>query len=187
MTHSTGGQSSQSAGDDREPTVAQHWSAIPVDVLRTFVSELCARITYRAAAARTGVSKTALQKIVNGETQPNHSTRQRLGALFQELYADGSMWKRTLDGEWEIRVRLIELLPAGEETARAELAKIFELAKRHPDEVPASVDQVHEWVDLQVRGEYNAERSLDAIGRRKRAPKGQGKRTRAAKRDAPPE
>jgi len=52
--------------------------------------------------------------------------------------------------------------------------------------VPASVDQVHEWVDLQVQGEYWGRRYLDSFGVRKRRRKGEAKRPRGRKTPSEP-
>jgi len=178
MTDRARGQSSHTAGNDREFDLARHWSNVRVETLREFASELCAALTYRGAAAATGLSKEALRRFVEGETHPNRSTRQTLGELFLKLYPGGSMWKTSKDGAWQLRVHLYELLSPGEQAARDELAKIFELARRFPDEVPESVDRVHEWVDLQVQGEYWGRRHLDSFGVRKRRRKGEAKRPR---------
>jgi hypothetical protein len=170
------GQSSQNTGNDRKSDLARHWSDVRIETLREFTSELCAELTYRGAATATGLSKEGLRRFVEGESHPNRSTRQTLGEMFLKLHPGGSMWKTSKDGAWQLRVQLIELLPAGEQAARDELARIFELAKRSPDEAPASVDQVHEWMDLQVQGEYWGRRYLDSFGVRKRRRKGEGKR-----------
>jgi hypothetical protein len=174
------GQSSQ-AGDDRESAIARHWSDVKFGLLRRFASDLCARLTYRGAAGVTGVSKEGLRKFVDGQTRPNLATRQALGELFLKLHPSGVMATKQTDGEWQLREQLIESLAPGEQTARAELAKIFELAKRFPDEVPASVDQVHEWMDLQVRGEYWGQRYVYGSAKRERQRKGEAKRPRARK------
>jgi hypothetical protein len=176
MTDRARGQTGQRAGDDRE--LDRHWSSIRLETLREFASGLCAALTYRGAQAATGLSKEALRKFVEGQSSPNRSTRQTLGELFLKTHPGGSMWKTSKDGAWQLRVQLIELLPPGEEAARDALARIFELAKRFPEEVPPSADQVHEWMDLQVQGEYWGRRYLDSFGVRKRRRKGEAKRPR---------
>jgi hypothetical protein len=175
------GQSSQTAGDDRESALAEHWLNIQIDLLRRFTSDLCARWTYRGAAGVTGVSREGLRKFVDGETRPNLATRQALGELFLKLHPSGVMATKQTDGEWQLREQLIELLPGGEKQARAELAKIFELAKRFPDEVPPSAEAVHEWMDLQVRGEYWGRRYVYGSATRERQRKGEAKRPRTRK------
>jgi hypothetical protein len=167
MRHPTSGQRSQTAGNDRELALVTHWSDFRVEILRELTSELCASLKYRGAEAITGVSKEGLRKFVEGKSRPNRSTRQKLGELFLKLYPGGVMWKKAVDGDWELRQHLSELLPPNEEAARAELAKIFELARRFPDEVPGSVDAVQEWVDLQVRGEYWGKRYVEGFSTRK--------------------
>ena len=178
MRSQNSGQISQTAGDDRESALARHWSNVKIGPLRRFASDLCARLTYRGAAGVTGVSKEGLRKLVEGEGRPNLSTRQALGELFLKLHPSGVMATKQTDGEWQLREQLIELLPAGEKEARAELAKIFELAKRFPDEVPPCADPVHEWMDLQVRGEYWGQRYVYGFAKRERQRKGEAKRPR---------
>ena len=185
MRSQNGGQIRQAAGDDRKSDLVRHWSDVRVDTLREFTSELCAALTYRGAAAVTGISKEGLRRFVEGESQPNRSTRQTLGEMFLTLHPGGTMWKTSKDGAWQLRVQLIELLPPGEQAARDELTRIFELAKRFPDEVPASADQVHEWVDLQVQGEYWGRRYLNSLGTRKRQRKGEAKRPRPGREKKP--
>lgn len=165
-----GGQSRQTAGDDRDRELARHWRSLRIEVLRAFATEMCAQHTYRGVAAITGLSKEAIRRFVEGETYPNNRTRQALGEIYFKLHPSGVMeTMKPIDGDWQLRKQLIELLVPGEEAARAELAKIFELAKRFPDEVPPTIDNVHEWMDLQVQGEYWAHRWLDSFGfRRKR-------------------
>jgi len=185
MSSQNGGQNSQTAGDGRESEFVRRWRSIPLETLREFASELCAAQTYRGAAAMTGVSKEGLRRFVAGEGRPNHSTRQALGELFLKLNPGGTMWKTSKDGAWQLRVPLIELLPPDEQAARDELARIFELAKRFPDEVPASADQVHEWMDLQVQGEYWGQRHVYGSAKRERRRKGEAKRPRPGREKKP--
>jgi hypothetical protein len=178
------GQSSQAAGDDRKSALARHWLHIQIDLLRRFASNLCARWTYRGAAGVTGVSKEGLRKFVDGETRPNLATRQALGELFLKLHPSGVMETKT-DGEWQLRKQLIELLPGGEKEARAALARIFELARRFPDEVPPCAEAVLDWMDLQVRGEYWGVRYVYGSAARERRRKGEAKRPRPKKKAEP--
>ncbi|HEX8212615.1 MAG TPA: hypothetical protein VF584_20725 [Longimicrobium sp.] len=63
---------------------------------------------------------------------------------------------------------LSEMLPEGHAEARAEIGKIVELAKRYPDEVPASTDRLLSWLEKMIDAEYTGEdlsrRPLDAEG-----------------------
>jgi hypothetical protein len=178
MRSQNDGQTSQTSGDDRESEFAGRWVSLRIRTLREFASELCAALTYRGAAAFTGLSKEGLRRLVEGKSYPNHSTRQTLGELFLKLHPGGTMWKTSKDGAWQLRVQLVELLPPGEQIARDELARIFELAKRFPGEVPASVDQVREWMDLQVQGEYWGRRHVYGSAKRERQRKGEATRPR---------
>jgi hypothetical protein len=109
-----------------------------------------------------------VRKFINRTGVPNHATRRRFAELYLELNAEGVVAEQDDSKRWKARRRLIELLARGEDPAREELARVFELAKRFPDEVPASVDELHEWMDLQVRGEYWAEDYYGAIARGER-------------------
>lgn len=57
-------------------------------------------------------------------------------------------------GRGKGRKRLIDLLPPGEDEARAALERLFDLARRFPDELPESAPKLLEWLELQVEGEY---------------------------------
>jgi transcriptional regulator with XRE-family HTH domain len=162
------GQRSHNAGDDRTASSALHWRDVAAGTVWAFTVDLCARHGYRKAAEKTGVSKAALQKYVQGLTRPNLSTRQLLGEYFLQSFPGGMMQKKDINGDWDVRPRLIELLPGSEMRARREMKKLFDLARRFPDEVPGFVDQVETWIDLQIRGEWWAERKHSSPAVRER-------------------
>ena len=118
------------------------------------------------------MAKDTVRKFVNGISQPTFSTRRKLGELFLELYPGGTMTQPLVDGEkkWKLRPRLIELLPRGEGNARAAVSLIFQVARLFPREVPRNIAEIEEWMDLQVRGEYWAERHYGEIARQANAP-----------------
>ena len=168
MREPNSGNKSHTAGEDRDTSSSLHWWDVSAETLWEFTTQLCARMGYRKAAEVTGVSKAGLQKYVEGLSKPNRTTRQLLGELFLERYPSGVMRKRDVDGEWQLRPRLIELLPQSEMQARREMAKLFELARRFPDEAPDFIDQVERWVDLQIQGEWWAERKHSSFAVRQR-------------------
>jgi hypothetical protein len=52
---------------------------------------------------------------------------------------------------------LSDVLPEGHARARAEIEKLMELAKRFPDEVPASADLLRGWLEKMIDAEYKGE------------------------------
>lgn len=131
--------------------------------------DLCThRRTLREVAAMVDLAPETVRKFVLRKVKPTLKTRRRFAELYLEMHAEGVVMEPNEAKPWKARPRLIELLSRGEGPARAELAKLFELAQRFPDEVPLSIERVHEWMDLQVRGEYWAEDYYGAIGRGER-------------------
>jgi transcriptional regulator with XRE-family HTH domain len=186
MRTPNGRQSSHKAGDDRNPQLALRWYDIPAELVWEFTVELCARFTLRDVAEMAGLAKETVRRYVERLAAPNLTTRQRLGNLYLDFNAGGVVVEEDSTKRWKARRRLIELLPPGQEVAREELAKLFDLAKQSGEFPEDLVDQLHDWMDLQVRGEYWAEDHYGGIarGERKRQPRGQPRRPR--KRKAPP-
>ncbi|HEX8903820.1 MAG TPA: hypothetical protein VF771_03205, partial [Longimicrobiaceae bacterium] len=155
------------------------------------IIELVARLKVRGVATMAGMAKDTVWKFVNGVSQPNYATRKRLGELFLDFFPGGVMSKPAEEGEkkWKLRPRLIELLPKGETNARAAVARLIQLARESPHHAPKHLDELHEWLDLQVRAEYWAERHYDEIARaandveprvpKKRGPKPGSRRRKA--------
>lgn len=167
MRTTNSGQSSHISGDDR-PVAPRKWFDVPGQLVWEFAVDLCTRHSLRVVARMVKLAPETVRKFVNRTSVPNLATRRRFADLYTERNAEGVVAEEQNTKRWKARRRLIELLTEGEGLARAELAKILELAKRFPDEVPESVDNLHEWMDLQVRGEYWAEDYYGAIGRGER-------------------
>lgn len=131
--------------------------------------DLCTRHSLRDVARLVKLAPETVRKFINRIGEPNLATRRRFAELYLEKIAEADV-VLVLDDrkQWKMRPRLIELLASGEGPAREELARVFELAKRFPDEVPPSIDRLLEWMDLQVRGEYWAEDYYGAIARGER-------------------
>jgi hypothetical protein len=161
------GQSSQTPGDDRQGKLATAWKYIPVEQLRVGIIELVARFKTRGVAKMAGMAKDTIGKFVKGISQPNYSTRKKLGEVLLEYYPGGVMTEPKEEGEkeWKLRSRLIDLLPKGEANARAAVSLLFQFARAFPDEAPKNLAELERWFDLQVRGEYWAERHYSEIAR----------------------
>ena len=152
---------------------SHRWQDIPLDVLRAWYREQSPRRATTAAVAElTGEKKFSPQTITNlviGRGQPNYKTRKQL-ALY---YLAKNPWgyvaeKGTPYGTPKPLPPLSKALSEGHAEARAEIEKLVELAKRFPDEVPASVDQLRSWLETMLDAEYTGEdlskRPLDADG-----------------------
>ena len=121
----------------------------------------------------TGEKQLAPQTIGNfaaGTVQPDRATVRQL-ALY---YLAKNPWgyvaeKGTPYGTPKPLPLLSETLASeGHAEARAEIEKLVELAKRFPDEVPASADRLRSWLEKMLDAEYTGEdlskRPLDADG-----------------------
>jgi hypothetical protein len=111
------------------------------------------------------LSPETVRKFIHRIGDPNLTTRLRLAELYLDFNAGGVV---VPEHTWKARPRLMELLPPGKREARETVAKLIELAKRFPDEAPENVDEILDWLDLQVCGEYWAEEYYGAIARGER-------------------
>jgi hypothetical protein len=161
------GQSSHTPGDDRVVAPRQ-WRDVSGQLVWEFALDLCTRQRLRGVARMVRLAPETVRKFINRTGVPNLATRRRFAELYLEMNAEGVVAEQDEGKRWKARPRLIELLPGGEDAAREELARVFELLKRFPDEVPPSVERLHEWMDLQVRGEYWAQEYYGAIARGER-------------------
>jgi len=191
MNTPTGGQSRHTPGDDREPALARHWYDIPASRLWRFVLDLVAAHSLRDVAEMAGLSKETVRKFISRIGDPKAATRKALGELYLTRFPRGAMASNrrmgdSAEGEVTLRTQLIDLLPRGEKEALATLSLIFDVAKRIPGHVsPRIVDAVQLWMELQVEGEYDAERFYARFKKRERQPRPQGearKRKRAGDR-----
>ncbi|HYH79162.1 MAG TPA: hypothetical protein VEX86_05175 [Longimicrobium sp.] len=162
MKTPTGGQSGRTTGDDRSE-LPKRWLDVPPDVLWQFAVDKVAQQTLRGVARRTGLGVETVRKFILRIGEPNLSTRRRFAEMFLKMHAGGVMEEDEEIRRWKVRPRLLTLLPEGRFEARAALVQLFAVAKRHPDEVPLKLDDLHDWMDLQVRAEYNAQEYFDAV------------------------
>jgi len=167
MKTPTGGHSGRTPGDDRSE-VPKRWRDVPLDVVWQFAVDLVTQHALRGVARRSGLGVETVRKFTLRIGEPRQSTRRRFAEMFLNMHAEGVVEEDQEAKKWKIRPRLITLLPEGRFEARAALFKLFEAAKRSPDEVPLGLDELHDWMDLQVRAEYNAQEYFDAVGRGER-------------------
>jgi hypothetical protein len=156
---------SHTPGNARDAVAPQRWLEVPDEVVWEFAVNLCAVHKLRGVAKMVKLAPETVRKFILRIGDPNFSTRRCFAELYLDLNAGGVV---VAEHEWRMRPKLIELLPPGKREAREALAKLFELAKRFPDEVPQTVDELHDWLDLQVCGEYWAEQYYGEIARGKR-------------------
>jgi hypothetical protein len=166
-----GGQSGRSTGNDRYVHFASSWRLVPTELLREFMLELIAQFRIRGVADMTGLAKDTVRKFAHGLSEPNLNTRKALGDLFLEMHPAGVLAEngrdRGQERKWRLRPRLSDLLPRGERAAAAALASIFQHARSGKAAMPEeSIGRIERWLELQVRGEYWAERNGAEIARR---------------------
>lgn len=169
MKRPNSGKSSHTPGDDRDPDSPRRWQKILAESLWEFAVELVARHRLRGVAQMTGLGRETVRKFIMRTVEPNLTTRRAFAKLYRAFHAERTMADADKSKPWRTRPpRLIEVLSPGKAVARAELAKILELAHRFPDEVPATADALFEWIDAQVMGEYWFEEYYGAIARGER-------------------
>jgi hypothetical protein len=160
------GQSSHKPG--RRVDLPGRWLSVPTDVLWHFAVDLVSRHSLRKVAKMTQLGVETVRKFAMRQVEPNLSTRRRFAELFLRLHPEAAVERDRMTGEWKARPRMMTLLPEGMFEAREALVKLFALAKQHADELPLKLDDLHDWMDLQVCAEYNAENHFAAIGRGER-------------------
>ena len=143
-----------------------------MDVLRAWYREQRSLRTIAAEVAKLTGEKLVpetIRKFGISIGQPDRSTIRPL-ALY---YLAKNPWgyvaeKGSPYGTPKPLPPLSEMLPKGHAEARAEVEKLVELAKRFPDEVPASADRLRAWLQKMIDAEYTGEdlskRPLDANG-----------------------
>lgn len=156
------------------PYVRSHrWEDIPLDVLRAWYRDQHPLRAITAAVAKlTGEKEFSPQTITNfvgGTVQPDYNTRRQLALYYLEKHPWGYVAEKGAPyGTRKPLPALSEMLPKGHAEARAEIEKLVELAKRFPDEVPASADSLRGWLETLLEAEYTGEdlskRPLDANG-----------------------
>ena len=155
---SASGHSGQPPGGGSDPPFTKNPGAIPTEVLRDFVAEQARLHTYRVLAELWGVGHETLRKFATGRTrQPHPRQRELYGAKFLELHPSGYVREKRVDGQPRALRQLKMVLPPDPEQAAAVVERIFELAGRHPDEVPEQAEAVRAWLRRLLNAEFDAE------------------------------
>ncbi len=132
------------------------------------------RNSLRDAELATGVAYEAVRKFVKRETEhPNPRSVRGFTRLF---WRERGLVFVAESGEeapvlWASELRAI--FPKGREQALADVGTLFELAGRHPDELPASSPDVKRWLTRLIEAEYRNE--LPYRKPRRRGGRGKGK------------
>jgi hypothetical protein len=168
MNTPTGGHRGHTPDDDRRSETPQRWLDVPPDVLWQFAVDLVTRSALRGVARASGLGVETVRKFILKMGEPNLSTRRRFAELFLQLHPEAVVEKDAETGRWTSRPRLITLLPEGRAEAREALAKLFALAGEHRRDLALRLDELHDWMDLQVCAEYNADEHFSAIARGER-------------------
>jgi len=189
MRTTSSGQRSHKPGHDRTTELPQKWLSVRTDVLWRFAVDLVAQHTLRRTARLVGLGVETVRSFTLRKGAPNLTTRRRFAELFLQLHPEALVEQDGETRSWRARPRLITLLPPGRVEARQAVATLLALARQHG--LPLEVDQLHDWLDLQVRAEYDADEHYDAVawGRREHDPASlfarvPGKRVRGAGEEA---
>ena len=149
-----------------DPPFTRNPAHVPLEVLRDFARQMADQYTYRGVASRWGLGHETLRKFITGTTgQPHPRQREMYGAFFLELHPGGYVEETRTDDRARPLPQLKRLLPPRREEAAEVLARIFDLAARHPDELPEQADAVRAWLQRLLAAEFDAELRYTA-GRR---------------------
>jgi hypothetical protein len=182
MSNHDHGQNGRKPGDDRHPPLARAWFEVSPEVLWRFLRELSAHHSLEGLGEMTGLSKETIRKFLERISEPNTATRRRLGELYLKRHPFGAVQEAPAHdgcGDGSHRTQLIDLLPRGEANALAAVAALFQTARRFPQHVSRSeLERLQTWMEIQVRGEYEAERFYARFPRRERGRAAAARRVR---------
>lgn len=151
-----------------DPPYTRSAARIPLEVLRDFVAEQAKLRTYRPIAEEWGLAPETLRKFAEGITKDPHKRQLELyGSKFLELHPSGYVQEKPVDGRARALPQLKMMLPADREKAREIVDLVFELAARHPDELPDEAAKIQEWLAKLLNAEFDAEAGQPQRRRRK--------------------
>lgn len=142
--------------------------------LRAFMDALVVQHGLRAVGDMIGRGHEQVRKFVKRETQdPQERTRKAMAELYLDYHgARGGVAERPVERLTPRELRSV--LSPGLTAAQGEVRRIFELARRHPDEVPATASALERLLLAQLREEYAESASLYAAQPRRRGRKPKG-------------
>ncbi|HEU0012212.1 MAG TPA: hypothetical protein VFQ45_00940 [Longimicrobium sp.] len=126
---------------------------------------------YRALEEALDINHEAIRKFVEGITvMPHPATRKIYAELYLLHHPAGYVAaERKVEGAAPLPP-LKQVLPPGREPALGVIERLCELARRHPDELPAETDALERHWRRQVNAEYDAEAKYP-VPRRRGPPK----------------
>lgn len=114
--------------------------------------------TYRVLAKEWGLAAETLRKFAERITKDPHKRQLELyGSKFLELHPSGYVQEEPVDGKPKALSQFKLVLPAGREKAQEIVDRLFELAARHPDELPDEAAKIRDWLSKLLNAEYDAE------------------------------
>jgi hypothetical protein len=174
MNNQNNGQSGHPDEPDRPAGYerSHRWQDVPVDVLRAWYREQRSLRTLAAAVAKLTGEKLVpetIRKFGISIGQPDRSTIRPLALYYLAKHPWGYVAEKgTPYGTPKPLPPLSKMLSEGHAEAKADVEKLVELAKRFPDEVPASADRLRAWLEKMLDAEYTGEdlskRPLDGNG-----------------------
>jgi hypothetical protein len=151
-----------------DPPFTRNPARIPNDVLSDFVAEQAKLRTYRVLAREWGLAAETLRKFAEGITKDPHKRQLELyGSKFLELHPSGYVQEKPVDGHARALPQFKNKLPAERERAQEIVDLVFELAARHPDELPNEATWMREWLSKVLNAEFDAEAGQPRRRRRK--------------------
>ncbi|HEV3050975.1 MAG TPA: hypothetical protein VGX50_11725 [Longimicrobium sp.] len=149
-----------------DPPFTRRPADVPLEVLRDFVREMAELYSYRGLATRLGMGHETVRKFITRRTElPHPRQREAYAAFFLELHPGGYVEATRTEDRARPLPQLKRLLPPERGEAAAVLDRIFDLAARHPDELPEQADAVRAWMQRLLAAEFDAELRYTA-GRR---------------------
>jgi hypothetical protein len=132
------------------------------------VAEQARLRTYRTLATEWGLAPETLRKFAEGITKDPHKRQLELyGSKFLELHPSGYVQEKPVDGRKRALPQFKLLLPPDREKAQEIVDLVFELAARHPDELPDEAAKMREWLGKLLNAEFDAEAGQPPRKRRK--------------------
>lgn len=122
-------------------------------------------MTYRGVARLVRTSPETVRKYVEDITgRPHPATLQKFADLFFAHYPAGVVRERPAE---RTPRQLRTVLPPGPDAASAVVEKIFELAGRHPAELPPRTEELRTWLLSVVHTEYDAVKRYPSLRKRR--------------------
>lgn len=135
-----------------------------------FMSEMVDRHGLRAVGDMIGRGHEQVRKFIRRDTvDPQARTRKAMADLFLSYHGTAGVAERPVARLTPRELRSV--LSPGLTSASAEVRRIFELARRFPDEVPGTASSLEHLLLAQLREEYSEGSVVYGASRPKRGRK----------------